>query len=423
VWKRELGDGATLQARITGTIGRRHSDASYQGFDGVGMLQQAQEVQAEADDRSLLASGKYLSTNVEGHALAIGWDAEARNRRERRIQIEVPLPGHTPVDLDELNASTTRRLAIFAQDEWDIDKSASVYFGLRWEGLQTETSPSVGLNVSRWFSVFSPVVQGVWRPAGAGGGQFRLALSRTYRAPTPVELIPRRYVAVNNSPANPDTQGNPVLAPELANSVDIAWELNIGRVGFVGVNLIWRRIDDIVVERLSQENGVWIASRANQGRADVKGLGFEGRVKLHEIFPQIRQMELRGNVAINNSSVQAIPGPNNRLDRQSPWTASVGGNWRANKFPLTLGIDLSAKGGGIVRLSNERWLERRSDRTMDLFATLQVSSSNLLRLTVSNAAPVDMREVKKFSSTSGSFSQAVTTKNSPTIKIAWEVKL
>lgn len=422
-WKRELVGDATLQASLTGTIGRRRSDASYQGFDRRGMLQQDQNVHADADDRSLLASGKYLSRHVEGHALALGWDAEAHSRRDQRMQVELPLPGHTPNDVDELNVSHTQRLAAFAQDEWDVNNRTSLYFGLRWEGLQTQTSPAVGSAVDRRFSVFSPVVQSVWRPAGTDGAQLRLALSRTYKAPTPVELIPRRYVAVNNSPANPDTQGNPALAPELANSVDLAWELKISRVGFVGVNLIWRRIDDVVVEQLFQENGIWIVRRANQGRADVSGLGFEGRVKLREMLPKAPQVELRGNLAINNSSVHALPGPDNRLDRQSPWTANVGGDWRADKLPLAVGLDFSAKGGGIVRLSNERWLQRRSERTLDLYGTWQINSSNLLRLTVSNAAPMDMRELKKFADTDRSFSQVITTRSVPTIKIAWEIKL
>ena len=413
-WKHGLDGGATLQTRLTATLGRRVSDAFYQGYDEIGTLRQDQNVHAGANDSSLLASGKYVSRHVEGHALALGWDAESHRRQERRVQTEVPLPGSTPKDLDELNTSRTRRLAMFAQDEWDINSNTSLYLGLRWEGLQTRTSPAGRSAVDRRFSVWSPVVQGVWRPTGTAGAQLRLALSRTYKAPTPLELIPRRYVAVNNSPANPDTEGNPALA----NSVDLAWELNIGHVGFVGVNVIWRRIDDVVVEQLMQENGTWILRRSNQGRAEVGGLGFEGRMKLREVWPEVPQVELRGNLAINRSSVQAVPGPDNRLDRQSPWTASVGGDWRADKLPLALGLDFSAKGGGTVRLSAERWLQRRSERTLDLFSTWQINPGGLLRLTVSNAAPVDSQERKVFADVGGSFSQTVITRSASTIKLA-----
>lgn len=422
-WKHAFADGASMQARLTGTLARRHSDAGYLGLDGADVLRQDQQVRAVADDRSLQGNGKFLSRAFDGHALALGWDAEAHHRQERRIQAERELPGATPVDLDESNAARTGRLALFAQDEWDIDERTALYLGMRWETLNTHTVPASGASVDRQFAVWSPVLQGVWRPDGERGARWRLALSRTYRAPTPVELIARRYVAVNNSPATPDTEGNPGLAPELATGIDLAWERDLAPGSFIGLNLVWRRIDDVVVEHLSQTDGTWLLRRANDGRATVAGLGADGRLRLRSHWPQAPRLDLRGHVALQRSWVQAVPGPDNRLDRQPPWTAALGGDWQAPGGQLTMGADLALKGGGVLRPQAGREVQRRGERTLDLYATWRLDARSLLRLGIQSAAHLTGQEGRRFSLPGQDWLQTLSTPGITRIQFGWEHKL
>eukprot|EP01036_Dinobryon_divergens_P059698 gene59698-79641_t len=41
--------------------------------------------------------------------------------------------------MDEDFSADVQRLALYAQDEWDFTPRLSIYAGLRWEGLQTDS--------------------------------------------------------------------------------------------------------------------------------------------------------------------------------------------------------------------------------------------------------------------------------------------
>jgi outer membrane receptor protein involved in Fe transport len=138
------------------------------------------------------------------------------------------LPGHGP------------RSAFWIQDEWDIDPAWSAYVGLRREDLHTTgegnaharstSMPASGARSSRPCSSPAPG----WRNKG---DQFRFAVSRTYKAPNIIQLMPRRYtVDNNNSATNPDQQGNPKLRPELALGADLAWEHYVGKDDMLSVS-------------------------------------------------------------------------------------------------------------------------------------------------------------------------------------------
>ncbi|MFX6949791.1 TonB-dependent receptor, partial [Acinetobacter baumannii] len=74
-----------------------------------------------------------------------GWDGAYSQRNELRQQNDnVSYPSSTlfPVNLNENSDAEVTRLALFAQDEWNVTKLWSVYGGLRWEGLDTRSSGS-----------------------------------------------------------------------------------------------------------------------------------------------------------------------------------------------------------------------------------------------------------------------------------------
>ncbi|WP_338764252.1 TonB-dependent receptor [Massilia sp. METH4] len=296
----------------------RDGDYHFHGVDAAGVPWLHRAVDSRATERRASTSGKLTIPLAAGHDFAFGWDGAATRRGETRAQRDSGpdgLPFHT---LDQQYRAQVRRLAWFAQDEWAAGERVQVYLGLRWESLDTRTAGRGFAGAATASRVWSPVAQVVWRPASAGRDQVRLALARTYKAPQPAELVPRRYTVNNgNGPTTPDYQGNPLLRPELAWGLDLAWEAYFARGAMASVATYARRVRDVTMTRLWEEGGTWVSEPVNGGKASVRGIEFDGRLPLGAI-------ELRANLARNWSRADALPGPANRLANQAPLTANLG---------------------------------------------------------------------------------------------------
>ncbi|MBW3501191.1 TonB-dependent siderophore receptor [Janthinobacterium sp. NKUCC08_JDC] len=385
-WLRKFGQGDSLDMKLGLDANHRGSDYLFQGVSGAPGPANVRRVDAGLDDVGVQTSGTYRRTLGQGHALATGWDAGSRRRTEFRRERQLS-PGGPPVLPDEDYAATVRRLALFAQDEWDISARWSLYLGLRWEALRTASANGgAQRRVDVRAQVWSPVLQSLWKLAGKD--QVRLAVTRTYKAPQIFQLIPRPYLNDNgNSPVNPDSQGNPALRPELAWGLDAAYEYYLGQGAMLGASASLRRIDDVMLDRLYQDQGRWVATPVNQGRAQVRGIELEAKLPLSALWAGAPALDLRANVARNWSTLDAVAGPDNRLDGQLPWSANLGADYRLAGQPLTLGGNLHFQGGGRTRESSQLLVWQGARRELDLYALwtfsdqlrLRVSGANLLR--------------------------------------------
>ena len=384
-WLRKLGQGASLDMKLGLDANHRGSDYLFQGVGAAPGPANVRRVDAGVDDVGMQASGTYRRTLGEGHALAAGWDAGNRRRTEFRRERQLS-PGGPPVLPDEDYAATVRRLALFAQDEWEVSARWSLYLGLRWETWRTASAAGGAGPVDVRAQVWSPVLQSLWKLAGKD--QLRLAVTRTYKARQIFQLIPRPYLNDNgNSPVNPDNQGNPALRPELAWGLDAAYEYYPAEGAMLGASASLRRIGDVMLDRLYQDKGRWVATPVNQGRARVRGIELEAKLPLTALWAGAPALDLRANVARNWSMVDAVAGPDNRLDGQLPWSANLGADYRLASKPLTLGGNLHYQGGGPSRESNRLLAWQGARRELDLYALwkfsdqlrLRVSGANLLR--------------------------------------------
>jgi outer membrane receptor for ferrienterochelin and colicins len=62
-----------------------------------------------------------------------------------------------------------------------------------------------------------------------------------------------------------------------------------------------------------------------------------------------------------------LPGPNNRLDGQQPWTATLGFDQRLADLPLNVGGSLALNPRYSTRLTIDQQQERSRNTTVDLF--------------------------------------------------------
>ncbi len=423
-WTHTLEGGATLDTRLGTNLLRRASESHFLGEDERQALALRQHVTSNTSERGFTAAGKFRLPYSEKHAVALGWDGEQSERDDTRSQRQSSPIGRPVADLDESYQSVVQRLALYAQDEWDIDDRLSAYVGVRWAMLRTRTAGANLPEVGNRSGVASPVLQVLWKPAAAGGDQFRFALSRTYKAPRTADLSPRRFVAFDNTATTPDLQGNPDLRPELAWGLDLAYEHALAdRAGELNLNLTARRIEDVILDRLSFENGAWMSRKANQGFARVYGLELDSRWRLRATWPDAPDAELRAGVSRNWSTVDAIPGPDNRLDSQVPWSANLGIDWRAKDLPLTFGGSIAYKGSVKARTSLTQSTTSNAMTTLDLYALWKFTPAVQLRAAVSNALRPHDVTTDSFTDGTGRLRQTTDAPSAATVRLGFEIRL
>lgn len=154
---------------------RNTSDSLQQGFiDGSGLALE-RKVGVKATENGVSSTGKYSTPLLPGHALSMGWDGAYTEREESRRQREGAPGARPPVNSDEGFDATIKRLALFVQDDWEITPRWSMYAGVRWEGIDTRSAGDTYDEVQQRTSVWSPLLQTLWKLPDTKGDPVRLA--------------------------------------------------------------------------------------------------------------------------------------------------------------------------------------------------------------------------------------------------------
>ncbi|MDY7537034.1 TonB-dependent receptor [Undibacterium sp. RTI2.1] len=422
-WIHKMADSAKLDFKLGFNYNKRSSDVNTQGYD----INQSEILdrknQTSASDKGLTWGGKYTAPFMTDHALAIGWDGAYSKRNEARTIHDITTNGVTPLNLNEVFDASVNRIAVFAQDEWNVTKRWSVYAGLRWEGIDTKSTGNSYAEVNNRSSVFSPILQTLWKLPDSKNDQVRLGLTRTYKAPDTSSLIPRRYISENNSPTSPDSIGNPNLKPELAWGLDAAFEHYLPEGGLMSVSVFMRRIDDITRTQLSNVNGIWTNMPINDGQATTRGIEMEAKFPLRSVMKDAPAIDFRSNLSFNWSNLETVPGPNNRLDSQTPISANVGLDYKLDKIPLTIGGNLSFQDGGPVRLSANKTSYSVPKRGLDLYGLWKFNPKTNLRVSLANALHQDNINASSYADTFGSLTQTTTTPTTVAVRALLEMKM
>lgn len=108
------------------------------------------------------STGKYSRTMFDNHSLAAGWEVSLQATEQSNLRVE-GLTTALPVRIVELFNPRVTKLAAYAQDEWNITKNWSMYQGVRWEGIRTESAGSGLLTTQSRNHVLSPVAQTLYK--------------------------------------------------------------------------------------------------------------------------------------------------------------------------------------------------------------------------------------------------------------------
>ena len=393
-----FADGARLELRFNGGQASSSSRTDRDEFDAAGAPAHVIRNTTGIRDTSVSTGGKYSRPVGTGQQFAAGWDLEYGHRDENTGSLQ---DGVDPLARygDDIQAST-RRVAAYVQDEWDISPLLATYGGLRWETIQT-TSETALTSARNRSSVLSPLWHGVWRFDSESKDQVRAAITRTYRSPTLANLVAVPTLSATypsygaNTPTSPDSVGNPDLKPELAWGLDFAYEHYFSAGGLMSASVFARSIDNLIrsVTSLQSVNWSpvqrWVSTPRNIGRATSRGIELEAKFRLDELVENAPRVNLRANYSRYWSSVEDIPGPNNRLDQQPRQTANIGVDYRLSAMPLTLGGNLNWTQGFVVQQAVAQAYYQGQKRVADLYALWRFDAASQLRLSASNLLAAD----------------------------------
>lgn len=439
----KLADSAKLDARFGFSFNQREGENI---TDARGETKTLHRIYlTDSKDSGLTYGGKYTAPFVEDHALATGWDGSFSKRREHsnRSDTRTGSDSDSPVDpIGDFDAKVTR-LALFVQDEWNYSKALSIYAGVRWEGIDTTSKGNNYAEIDNRSSVLSPIFQTLYKIPGSKNDQLRFALARTYKAPDTGRLVPRRSYSTNavkstdgkcpdtNLKTSPDSMGNPKLKPELAWGLDAGIEHYLSEGGVLSVNFYLRRIEDFtrvdVVNDGScgapeQKLGRWVAMPINDGLAITRGVEFDAKFPLRALMEDAPAIDFRANLAFNASTVKSVPGPNNRLDSQTPVSANFGLDYKLNDLPLTLGGNVSFQSAGTVRVSTEQSTYGIPKRVVDLYALWKFDNKTNMRIAVGNALHQDHFSSSTFTGDITTTVRTNTSKSNLSLRANFEMK-
>jgi outer membrane receptor protein involved in Fe transport len=422
-WVHKMPEGAKLEMKAGVNYNHRTNDLDAQNFDGAGTLALGRLVAAGAIDKGVTASGKFSTPIGEGHALTSGWDSAWSERGESRLEHDRFMTGAPTAELDQAYAATVARIAVFAQDEWTISQQLSGYLGLRWEGIRTRSSGAGYAPVDNTSSVWSPLLQALYKFPGSKNDQVRLGLTRTYKAPGVASLIPRRINANNNTATTPDIQGNPALKPELAWGLDLAVEHYLEGGGLLSASSYLRRIRDNTRNNTFLIDGAWVSMPVNTGAAQARGIELEAKFSLRAWYKSAPAIDVRTNLARNWSTLDSVPGPNNRLVGQTPFSANLGLDYKSDRLPLGLGASVSFQNGGPVRFSENEFDYAGAKRVLDLYALFKFNPKNQLRLSMANALHQNNVSATRWFDATGALSDTTVTPTATVFRAILEMKL
>jgi outer membrane receptor protein involved in Fe transport len=390
-WMHALESGAQLDAKLGASASRTDNSTrrTAGGNPAVGPL--TRNIDSRGRDGGLQSSGKLTVPLIDGHALAMGWDGAYDRRSDARRETDYRDPAAVIPDGDEHYRGRVARLALYAQDEWNLTPRLSAYLGARWEGVRIDADGNTFGTARSRSSVFSPVLQTLYKLPGTEADQLRFAIARTYRAPGMDQLLPHRYTSVNNSPAEPDTEGNPNLKPELALGIDAAWEHHWAEGTILALSASTRRIDGYMRSVVLFDGQRWISLPANVGKARTHTLQLEAGFPLPTLFKGAPPVALRANVARNWSSVDGVAGPDNRLDEQPKLSANLGVDVQGER--LGAGANFGFRSGGRIAVANNQAVTLHAQRELELYALWMLDrskSGSRLRISAANLLGMDM---------------------------------
>lgn len=231
-----------------------------------------------------------------------------------------------------------------------------------------------------------------------GQGRITLSAARTVRRPRFDFISPALLEA---ELGDNDLLGNPNLVPETAWGGDLGYEHKLGRTGVVGVNVFYRKINNLTetvntqVEG-SEGPGTFVYQPRNVGDGEVWGIEFDLSADLG--FIGLPETGIFGNLGLIDSSINDAFG-SRRFNGQSKYVYNFGLIQNLKSVGASFGATYRKQGSAFDRNVGEE-VTTTYGADLEVFVEKRFGNSFTLRAVASNLLDSSKDEIfNKFATT------------------------
>jgi len=307
----------------------------------------------------------------------------------------LPAAADYEFDSDLLSEVEEKRRDAYALVEGDHG-ALSWEAGVRWENTDVAIGDFAGaapVTTEYDYDVFLPSAS---LKFDTGGGRITASAARTLRRPRFDHLFVGTLV---EEFGDDDLRGNPLLGPEKAWGADLGYEHRLGRTGVVGLNVFYRKIDDLIElatvldaagdPEVSDNGDGVVVQPQNVGDGEVYGIEFDLSTDLG--FLGLPDTGLFGNVSWLDSEIEDVLGER-RFNDQSEYVYNFGFIHNLRAFGAAFGATYRKQGSAFGRTIGEE-VTTTYGADLEVFVEKRFGDSFTVRAVGSNLLDGKKREV------------------------------
>ena len=226
-----------------------------------------------------------------------------------------------------------------------------------------------------------------------------------------------------------DTSGNVLLKPERALGLNLAYEHSFADNSQFTLEAYTRRISNKMGEAITLENVAWsalpryVSRPANLGQARTSGIDLDLEVAMRDFVERAPKLTLRASVGLASSRVESLPGPDNRLDKQTPWNAKVGTTYAMQALPLKFNVNANWSPSVRARTSLAQRVTMPRRFALDAGATWAVTKDRRVIVNFKSHLPMTAQQVNEYITSAELVRQYVNTRKYNLLTVSLETKL
>ncbi|MEN9868713.1 MAG: hypothetical protein RL748_4303 [Pseudomonadota bacterium] len=302
--------------------------------------------------------------------------------------------------------------AAWLQDDWNVSETLDVKLGLRQERRTARLSEGdffarVAANLT------APSLNLAWKLDPEGERTVTLGLARSFSTIGAAMLNPRPDIAGTslctpnlgcgtNDPTTPDRAGNPALRYEKGWGLDFGLESQFGKESQWSLRGYRRWINDTFAWITEREVVPWanvprwVMRPRNAGKASAYGVTIGLDTQLSDWIEKAPELGINASLQWNQSHLSTLPGPDNRLEGQQPWSGRLGLSYKVSDKPLELQADVLINPANWWQASSDRRIYTDTWRELSAKAIWTFSPQRKLILALQNLLTSRSRKLTEF---------------------------
>lgn len=436
-WKYQPAGKGRLDIELWNHTSRMRTDDQVHDSIGASIIHREQYEQRDA--RSHQLDLRYSRRLDGGHDVQLG-AALTRTVEDARYRYQSDgITDMAYAALSPLSKRVSRQQRIHVQDEWRIDDALAATLGLSGE-QETLQFDEESLRQRARYRVWSPSLHLARKFGNEGDRQLRLSLARSFKAPEdakrtqrlaidPLAACPVNGACAANTIDTADSAGNFHLQPERALGLNATYNHGLGEDSELTVEFFHRAITGKHGDAITLEAVPWaVAQRyvsrpVNGGDARTQGINVQLDLAMRDLLPAAPKASVRGSVGLASSRVSSLPGPDNRLDKQTPWSAKLGATYTLQGLPVTFDADANWLPGIWARVSlSERAYAPRLF-ALDASAAWSMSAGRRLVLAVMTRSPGTATEINEYTTRDQMLRLYTATRRKAELRVSFDTPL